>query len=515
MTARMTRFTAALAAFALAVFPRAAHASLTPAEAAQVREFYAGAKAADAAQTRALVARPDLTADESAQALSAAMGGVAFTPSRAAFVKTLLFGGQSLPSRSVLTIAATHGLLARVNDVISKNEGDFDAHADGVAEVTRIYAFLDQEIAAAGPKRGVGAPPESGISAATYDEAAKAIGDSLATHPKWLKSDAQLSVAASKVRAQAELALLDMTNDSPTFRVDVAEKLALAGARRSFFLELGVLPLDDSKAPDARIEAARNIFLRMPAGRMAVSGVFFGDDKATFASKKEVLAVKSSLSNAGPAIDQLPEDLASALPDGVAKVDSSIADLTHRLALCTVRHALENRGDLALQATQDARAAIDAKMPLGKLLPTTSAAADASATLAQAVELVALDAHGAFDIARNRFRANHPEPAALFSDAVGVLAVNAASPPSGSGLALAVGKPKSDGTSETVVAQNVQLAPTGAAVSLSLGPWILNVPRDAGGAVTSVSAIGKPGHPPSTTTGAPPKKGESKPAKSK
>ncbi|MGH7283391.1 MAG: hypothetical protein ACRELY_17830, partial [Polyangiaceae bacterium] len=398
-------------------------------------------------------------------------------------------------------------LLARVNDVMAKNEGDFDAHADSVAEVTRIFAFLDQEIAAAGPKRGVGGPPESGISPATYDDAAKAIGDTLATHPKWLKNDAQLSVTASKVRAQAELALVDMMNESPTFRVDVAEKLALTGARRSFFLELGVLPLDDSKAPDARVEAARDIFLRMPAGRAAVGGVFFGDDKATFASKKEVLAVKSSLSNVGPAVDQLPEDLASALPDGVAKVDSSIADLTQRLALCTVRHALENRGDLALQATRDARAAIDAKMPLGKLLATTSASADASATLAQAVELVALDAHGAFDIARNRFRANHGEPAALFSDAVGVLAVNAASPSSGSGLALALGKPKSDGTSETVVAQNVQLAPTGAAVSLMLGPWILSVPRDAGGAVTSVSAVGRQ---------SPPKKGEpAKSAKSK
>lgn len=487
--------------------PCVANASLTPAEAAQVRAFYASARAGDAAQVRALAARPDLTADESAQALSAAMGSVAFTPQRAAFVKTLLFGGQSLPSRSVLALATTRALLARVNDVMAKNEGDFDAHAEGVAEVTRIYAFLDQEIAAAGPKRGVGGPPESGISPATYDEAAKAIGDSLATHPKWLKNDAQLSVTASKVRAQAELALLDMMNDSPTFRVDAAEKLGLTGARRSFFLELGVLPLDDSKASDARIEAARDIFLRMPAGRAAIAGVFFGDDKATFTSKKEVLAVKSSLANAGPVIDQLPEDLATALPDGVAKVDATIADLTKKMAVCTVRHALENRGDLALQATRDARAAIDAKMPLGKLTATSPASADASATLAQAVELVVLDARGAFDIARNRFRANHAEPAALFSDALGVLAVKAASPASGSGLALAVGKTKSDGTSETVVAQNVQLAPSGAAVSLVLGPWTLNVPRDAGGAVTSVSAISKQ---------ASPKKGEpAKSAKSK
>ncbi|MGH7280841.1 MAG: hypothetical protein ACRELY_04905, partial [Polyangiaceae bacterium] len=99
----------------LVLLPSVAHASLTAAESAQVREFYLGARAGDASQVRALVARPDLTADESAQALSAAIGGASFTPQRAAFVKTLLFGGQSLPSRSVLTLATTRALLARVN----------------------------------------------------------------------------------------------------------------------------------------------------------------------------------------------------------------------------------------------------------------------------------------------------------------------------------------------------------------------------------------------------------------
>lgn len=487
-------FAASLAALSLATYSPAALATLTPAEAAQVRGYYGGAKEKDAGSVRALIARPDLSADESASSLSGAVGSMAFTPQRAAFLHSLVFGGQSLPSRSVLALATTKALLARANDVIAADEGGFDTHADAVAEVTRIFAWLDKEIAGAGPRRGVGGPPESGISPATYDDCAKAIGAELADHPRWLKADAQLSPVASKVRAQAELTLLDMMNDSPTFRVDAADKLGLVGIRRTLFLEIGVLPLDDSKTPDHVLEVARDLFLRMPAARVGVSAIVLGDGKPGLVSKKEVIAIKLPTDAAKDAkVELLPADLAQgALPPVRIELITDI--LARELAAVTVRHALVNRGDLALLVTRDARAAIDQKSFLGRTLPLAPLPADATGTIAEAVEICVVDVRAGFDIARNRLRANRPEPAALFSDALGILAVGA-QPSSSSGLVLALGHAKTDGTTEPVIAHDVQLAPSGGASSLVVGPWLLSVAREAGGDVTAVTATASKARP--------------------
>ncbi|MEO7109478.1 MAG: hypothetical protein ABI183_03480 [Polyangiaceae bacterium] len=494
-----------------ALVSASAHASLTPSETNLVREFYVTAKPNDAAQVRALVARPDLSAEESASALSTAVGSVAFTPQRAAFLHAVVFASASLPSRSVLALATTHGVLARANDVIAKFEGDFDAHADAMSEVQRIFVFLEQDIASAAIRRGVGGPPESGISPATYDECTKAIADASALHPKWLKVDTKLSPAAEKVRAQEQLALFDMMNESPTFRVDAADKLGLIGARRNFFMDLGVLILDDGKASDARVDAARGLFLRLPAARAGVEAVYFGDAKPGLvgggAKKKELIAVKSSLDSSptATATNLFPDDLPqNSVHAGAGTIDPALADLAHDLSLITVRRALENRGDLALQTTRDARAAIDGKMLLGKALTPTpvspaspspspsasSAPFDEIAALAQAVELVAVDARAAFDVARARHSTGHNEPAALFSDAVGILAVYAPPAQVGSGLSLAVGKSKGDGTTETVMANDVHLAPSGIATALMMGGETLVVAREANGDVTGIFVTG-------------------------
>jgi hypothetical protein len=483
------------AALSCALVSTSARASLTPAEINQVREYYAGAKPNDASQVRALVARPDLTAEESAAALSTAIGAVAFTPQRAAFLHSLIFAGASLPSRSVLALATTQGVLARSNDVMAKFEGDFDAHADAVSEVQRIFVFLDQDIASAAVARGVGGPPESGISPATYDDCAKAIADATTLHPKWLKVDAKLSPVAEKIRAQAQLALFDMMNESPTFRVDAADKLGLIGARRTFFMELGVLILDDGKATDTRVDAARALFLRLPAARAGVEAIFFGDEKPGLvgggAKKKEIIAVKSPLDPlpSAAAVDLVPDDLQGVMASSYgAKIDPALADLARDLSVITVQRALQNRGDLALQATRDARAAIDTKMPLGKAFPQTPPP-EATAVLAQAVELLATDVHAAFQIASLRYHAVSAVPAALFSDAIGILAVYA--PPSqiGAGLSLAVGKSKNDGTTETELATNVGLAPSGVGTSFVLGRFTFEVVRDPSGEVSNVLAI--------------------------
>ena len=492
---RFPRFFAASLALSTALVSVSAQASLTQAESTQVREYYLGARANDASQVRAFVARPDLTPEESASALSAAVGSVAFTPQRAAFLHELVFASASLPSRSVLAMATTRAVLSRANEILAKFTGDFDAHADAVAEVTRLLVFLDQDIASAGTQRGVGAPPESGIAPAAYDDCVKAIGETIALHPRWLKPETKLSPVAAKVRAQAEILLLDTMNDSPTFRVDAADQLALTGARRTFFLELGVLLLDDSKASDARVDAARALFLRLPAARAGVLAVFFGDEKPGLVGggsrKKEVVAVKSVLEPAAPAapINLLPDDLPQGtLSPGAGTVDPALADLAQDLSVITVRRALANRGDLSLQATRDARAALAGRIQLGKPFPISAVPTDPNVLLAQAVELVAIDARASFDVAVARVQSSQKEPAALFSDAVGILAVYAPPAQAGTGLSLAMGHAKGDGTTETVIATNVRLAPTGAAIALVLSGAMLDVGRDPSGEVTVVAA---------------------------
>jgi hypothetical protein len=501
-------FSAAAALCGALLVSTSAHAALTTSEMAQVRGYYAGAKISDASQARAFVARPDLTAEESATVLSTAVGAVPFTPQRAAFLHELVFSGASLPSRSVLALATTQGVLARANEIIAKYEGDFDAHADAVSEVLRIFVFLDQDIASAAIRRGVGAPPESGISPATYDDCAKAIADAASLHPKWLKVDAKLSPLAEKVRAQEQLALFDMLNESPTFRVDAADKLGLVGARKTFFMELGVLILDDGQASDARVDAARALFLRLPAAREGVEAVFFGDEKPNLvgggAKKKELIAVKSALEPAPSAapVNLLPDDLPqNSVPQNAATLDAALADLAHDLSLVTVRRALQNRGDLALQTTRDAKAAIDGKMPLGKAPTPSVAPPDPIEPLAQAVELAVVDAHAAFDIARVRHGMSRNEPAALFSDAIGILAVYAPPAQVGSGLSLALGKSNGDGTTETVIATDVHLAPSGVATALVLNGETLVVAREANGDVSGIFA------------NKPPKRADAKPAK--
>src|SRR4051812_36318323 len=123
----------ALVASALAT--NDARAVLTASEQDQVKQAVVSGHVAGAARVRSLVARPDLTPEESAAALSAPFASVPFTELRAAFVKELLFGGASAASRPVLTVAATRALFARADAVLGKNLGDLASHADAVTEL--------------------------------------------------------------------------------------------------------------------------------------------------------------------------------------------------------------------------------------------------------------------------------------------------------------------------------------------------------------------------------------------
>ncbi|HEY2368108.1 MAG TPA: hypothetical protein VGH87_17035, partial [Polyangiaceae bacterium] len=216
----------------------AASAELTPSEQVVVRQYVGSAQTTNVPRVRAVVARPDLSAEESAAAMSQALSPVPFTDARASFVRELVFGAGSQASRSVLAAATVRGLLARADAVFDRNP-TFDAPNDLNAELFRIYAFMS-EIANAGAPTMQRHDAAAGIDGATYEACSKALGEHLKRHSSYLQSGGQLSPVASRVRAQAMLAAFDMGQDSPTRTIDGADRVGLDPTRRSLVIERGI-----------------------------------------------------------------------------------------------------------------------------------------------------------------------------------------------------------------------------------------------------------------------------------
>jgi hypothetical protein len=483
MRARSCCLALVAAASSLFFAPGEAHASLTASESAQVREFVNTAQPPNAARVRAIVARADLTPEESSQSLEAPLAAVMFNDTRAAFLRELVFGGASMASRSVLTTAVMRGVLARANEVVGKHPGDLDQHSDALAELQKIYAFIDLELAVTGGRRGFGSPPQTGISLATYDECARALGQHIAQHGRWLKPDTTLAIAAQKTRAQAELALVDLMNDGPTWRIDAADRLGLRGARRSFFTELGLLLLDSGKSDEARVERVRRVLMRLPAVRLDTSAVFFGEARPSLRARAAVIGVKTPLEGGR---EGMVEPFPAEAPPGA--VDSAAADLALELAGLAVRRALDHRAELRLQAERDVhQAAADPKKLLGQLTEV-----NAESALAAAVRLLVLDSRRTIDLAFSRFLKGSPESAAMLSDALGVLAAFSDNGTPASGLTLALGRLEGEGgATDTTLATAVRLAPTGAVVGFTLSNHRWELTRGDTGVVTKVTQDGK------------------------
>lgn len=478
----------------LAGSERPAIAALTSGETAQINQYVGTAQPPNAQRVRALIARPDLSAEESATALQIALGPLVFNDARTAFLRELVFGGASVPSRSILAVATVRGVLARANEILVKynRPEELDAHPDSIAELTRIYAFLASAIANTGPRRGIGVEPQTGISLQAYEDCAAAVAAHIEHNPRWLKADVPLTPAVTKVRAQLQLALADLMNASATWRVDVADRLALTGARRAFLVELGMLVLDSGKAGTAEIERMRGVLGRLPAARLDAEAIYFGEDAPVFHARGQVLMVKIlppvkvGVSPFGDEVDPGPTDAAA-------------SSLALELSTVAVKRALDNRGDLRVQAERDVRAvAGNAKLLLGK--PATVSAETA---LASALELLVTDAPRTLDLAFARFLSQHPESAAILSDALGVLAafapgvvtpqIGVSSAAGADGLAIALGRPRADtGATETTLATGVRLAPNGAVNSFALSGHRWELTRGDSGAVTAIRRDGAP-----------------------
>ncbi len=447
-----------------------AHGSLTPSEQAQVRQYVASGQVQNAARVRALVARTDLTPEETAQALKDALVPVAFDETRLAFVRDVVFGGASTASRPVMSVAVMRALLARADAVLSKQAADLDTSPRAIDELVRIYRFLDAEIANAGRSRGGARSENAGIPASSYEECSKALAQHLEHNPRWLKASSPIAQPAMRVRAQAALALVDMSNDASALkRVDVADRLGLAGARRKLFLELGTLVLDTGKADDARVDRMRAIIERLPSVRADVEAISFGEENPRLVARGAVLSVKAPLESA-------VGDDKSPFGDEVepAPFDGTTLEIARELASFVVRRAMDSRAELRVLADRDLRAADSS--PYGN--PRD---ASVEAGLAAALQLLLTDAPRAMDLAFVRFLAGRPDSAAVMSDALGVLAAFAPPARTDAGLTLTLGRPKgTDGSTESVGLTNVRLLPSGAVTSFLFAGHAWTLTRDLG-----------------------------------
>lgn len=468
-------------AMLLASGPRSAEAALTSSEKAQIRDFVAGARAENASRVRALVARTDLTADESIAALSEAVAAVPFTDARGIFVREIVFGVSSASSRPLLAHAATRSLLARADAVYQKYVGGLDHEPRAVAELVAIYAFIDGAIANAGRPTLAAHDASSGISAAAYGECSKALRDHIEKNARWLKGDGTVPETVGHVRAQAQVALLDMLPDGLTRWVDAAERLAIKGARRQLLTDWGILLQDAGKLDDAKSEKVRAALVRLPGARTDLELVYVGDDRGPLRARGGVAFIsESSKAEVNPFGDELTP----------TKVDATLSTAVQDLAVLTVKRALDTHRELRLQAERDAAASQgDPGRTLGK-----PRAPSVEHVVAAAAHLLVLDAPRAIDLAFVRVVGARPESAALLSDAIGALATFAVAPgtPAGkdgkpAGLSLELGK----GAGTTTMSQ-IRLAPSGAAMGFVLDGHTWAIERAAGaGAVSGVTRDGQ------------------------
>jgi hypothetical protein len=464
-------FSVPIAGALLVAFSGTARATLTSSEKGQIASYVAEARVATAERVRALVARPDLTNDESAAVLEGAVVPLAFNDARAAYFHEMLYGPASLPSRSVVAVAVTRALAARADAIVSRHEADLDQDVAASGELVRLFAFVDGDVANAGQPRGGAHDPAAGIGASSYDDAARALGTLVANHPRWLKGEAQIPAAAAPVRAQLQLALYDLTNDTTTRRFDAADRLGLTASRRAALTELGILLLDDGHTDGARLDRVRALVARMPGVRENVEAVALVDLKAPLRARGEVVAL---------ALAAAPVGTGTAAPFGseiaAPLVDSELVGVARALAGVVVRHALEARADLRALAEKDAAAAgMDPSKTLG-----SPGEATARAELASAVALLAIDGQTTTDLALLGAIAGQPERVALLSDALGALASFV--PPSPAGASLVLGRARDP--NGTIPITNIRLAPAGNAIGFTLGGHAFTLARDDSGPLT-------------------------------
>lgn len=442
-----------------------ASASLTTSEKGTIKDAIAAAQPSQAARVRSLVARPDLTPEETEEALRGALEGVHYDEARSAFVRELAFGASSAASRPTLTPPLVGALLARADRVLAQRP--FDARAG--AEASFVYAEIAR---LTGGSRAI----DPQLPRAAADVCAKKVATHVEKNARLLKLDQTISKESLRARSQLALAAWALAREGPTARVDFADAFGMTGGRRALFVERGLLVLDTGKADEARVAHVRALVDRVPLLREGAGAVAFGDPAPSLVSRLDVVALPSDLESSAV----LPGPWGEEVEPG--PVDPVFANTALELARWLTARALKNRVELRAAAQEDLRLA-DAPRPFGAVADATPEAA-----VAAAVHLLLLDAPRALDWALARSVAGQPRSVALLSDALGVLASFAR--PQAGGLAISLGKPRPDASQEGIAATEVRLSPQGSVTSMRLGGHVFAFERTGPGALGAITRDG-------------------------
>lgn len=442
------RVRAALLGAAIFFGANVANAALTSSEKGQIKDFVASAKVENAQKVRSLVARTDLTPDESVSVLVDAVVPVAFTEQRGSFLKELVFGGASAASRPIIVLATVKALVARADTIYQRYVGGLDHEPRAIEELVAIYGWLDATIANAGKPTSTAHDSSAGIPAATYEECSKVLRDHVDHNARWLKGDGVIPDAVGRVRAQAQIALVDMLPDGLTRRVDAADRLALKGARRTMLTDWGVLFADTGKIDEAKGERVRQILAKIPGARVDLALIYAGEDRGA------ALRARGSVAYVAPGPERYP--FADEVAPGT--YDPATSAIAHDLAVVAARRALEKRSELRLQAERDAAAASGDP---GRLLGRPRAPS-VEHVIGAAMHSLLIDAPKAIDLAAVRVAGSRPETAALLSDALGVLTASASEEKDPKGPKLDLGKSTGFST-----ASAIRLAPNGIAIGFT------------------------------------------------
>jgi hypothetical protein len=454
MRQHKSRLSIVFAAAVSLVWGSGATASLSSSEAEQVR--YEVSTTQNLAHVRALIARPDLTSDEAATTMSAALAKTPIDAPHAAFLHELVFGSASAASRPLLAVAVVRGLLARANALLDRNLKELDGRAVVLAELVRAYDLVEEVVAA---------DEGANVTDTARAECARALAQHIARNASVLHPDEAVAPEVASVRAQVAIALLDATPDTPGRRVDVANGLGLSGARRAALIELGMLVLD-AGGSDARVAALRPLLQRLPGASDGAEAIVVGDSRA---------AKLRARGGAVVAVDAAPAaavtETRSPWGNEVAPppIDEATLALVHDLASAAVRRALEQRPQLRAAVEHDG----------GEAGVTTMAA------------MLEVDAARTLDAAAARLLAGRRESVAWLSDAIGALAVFSPPAKGGDGLTVPLGRTGAAGSS-TVRATRVSLDAAGAASALQFDSHTWRIARDDKGAVTGLSRDAAP-----------------------
>ena len=419
-----------------------AQAALTSSERGQIRDYISRGEAQNAGRVRALVARTDLTVEESISALTEAVSIVPFTDNRAAFLREMTFGVASAASRPLLANAVVRALCARADAVLQKVAGGLDHEPGAIAELSAIYGFIDGVVAGG-----------QGVSVAAQTETSDTMSQHLDRNPRWLKTDGSVPEMVGRLRAQAQIALIDLLPTGTTRNVVAADRLGITGARRQMLIEWGVLLQDAGAIDNAGAERVRQVLLRIPSARAGLELLYAGTDRGPLRAHGGIAAVSTHGDDKpfGSELTPLTVDLVS-------------SGVTQDLATLAVNRALAAQTDLRALAQQDSAAT---QGDPGKILGHARAPS-ADHIVGAAAQLLLIDAPRALDLAFVRALGGRPESAALLSDAIGALA--------GTEPTLDVGK--AGGTTTTKMSA-IHRAANGAVLGFTLEGHVWSIDRFA------------------------------------